>query len=73
MSLLYFQSLRELQTGVQDGIWLLRGLLEELKQNSDEEKSSVKELYSALQDQLSIKQEELLKEITTWVGENMHM
>ncbi|XP_013386035.1 RING finger protein 207-like [Lingula anatina] len=56
------QTIRELQSSVQDGIILMRALIEEIKANLEREKDSIKDLYSAMQEKIGETKEILLEE-----------
>ncbi|XP_069116461.1 RING finger protein 207-like isoform X2 [Argopecten irradians] len=57
------QAIRDLQNSVQDSIMLLRALLEEITQNSELEKSAIKDLYNSMVKEITEKQETLLMEV----------
>ncbi|OWF52070.1 RING finger protein 207-like [Mizuhopecten yessoensis] len=57
------QAIRDLQNSVQDSILLLRALLEEITQNSELEKSAIKELYDSMLKEITDKKETLLTEV----------
>ncbi|OXA58597.1 hypothetical protein Fcan01_07864 [Folsomia candida] len=56
-------SLRDLQVAVRDGITMLKNVLEELRRNSDSEKSAVNAVCQVILDALTKTQENLLKDV----------
>jgi len=61
-----FQSIRDLQCSVRDGILLLRALLEEIETNAEKEKLDMLELYDAIQEHIARTKEALLQEINRY-------
>ena len=57
------QSLRDLQVAVRDGITMLKNVLEELRRNSDSEKSAVNAVVQTIHDALTKTQENLLRDV----------
>ncbi|CAG7673093.1 unnamed protein product, partial [Allacma fusca] len=56
-------SLRDLQVAVRDGITMLKNVLEELRRNSDSEKSAVNAVVQTIHDALTKTQENLLRDV----------
>jgi hypothetical protein len=49
-----FQSIRELQTSLRDGVILFRALLDELRRNMEIERDCVNTTYSMLQETIQV-------------------
>lgn len=58
-----FQSIRELQNSVRDGVILFKALLDELRKNTDAERNSINTLVDNLQETIRRAQEHLLREV----------
>ncbi|CAL8110482.1 unnamed protein product [Orchesella dallaii] len=56
-------SLQDLQRAVRDGIMMLKNVLEEIRRNSDSEKSAVNAVCQTISDALSKTQENLLRDV----------
>ena len=61
--LFIFQSIRELQSSLRDGVILFRALLDELRRNMEIERDSVNTTYSMLQEAIQKQYEFLLKDL----------
>ena len=58
-----FQSIRELQSSLRDGVILFRALLDELRRNMEIERDSVNSTYAMLQEAIQKQYDFLLKDL----------
>ena len=59
----FFQSIREVQTSLRDGVILFRSLLDELRRNMEAERDGIMTTYAKLIDTLKKQYEVLIKDL----------
>ena len=59
----FFQSIREVQTSLRDGVILFRSLLDELRRNMEAERDGIMTTYAKLIDALKKQYEVLIKDL----------
>lgn len=58
-----FQAIRELQNSARDTIFLLKALLSEIQQSSEDEKKAITDLYNLMMEKITEMKTDLLKEV----------
>ena len=62
-----FQSIREVQTSLRDGVILFRALLDEVRRNMEAERDGIMTTYAKLIDTLKKQYEVLIKDLERYV------
>ena len=60
---LFFQSIREIQNSLRDGVILLRALVDELKKNVESEREGIHSMYNTLQETIKKQCDALLQDL----------
>ena len=55
--------MKEVQRSVNDGILLLKSILQELKQNAEQERVAILTLYSDITEKIAAKRDDLLQDV----------
>ena len=61
--LVFFQSIREIQNSLRDGVILLRALVDELKKNVESEREGIHSMYNTLQETIKKQCDALLQDL----------
>ena len=67
-----FQSIREVQTSLRDGVILFRALLDEVRRNMEAERDGIMTTYAKLIDTLKKQYEVLIKDLERYVRLRAH-
>ena len=59
----FFQSIREIQNSLRDGVILLRALVDELKKNVESEREGIHSMYNTLQETIKKQCDALLQDL----------